>query len=167
MARHLLGLGHRRIAVVTGSQRLTTVADRLAGVEEAMTAAGLCFGRTCRSSRPSSPGRAARRPPSQVIAEHPDVTAVLALNDDMAIGVLSVLRARGVAVPERVSVAGFDDVAVAQDLAPSLTTVRLPMVEMGAKALAAGAAPTRRPGRDAVGSGTSSWSATRPLAPAA
>ena len=53
----------------------------------------------------------------------------------MAIGVLSMLRARGVAVPGQMSVAGFDDVAVARDLAPGLTTVRLPMAEMGELAL--------------------------------
>jgi LacI family transcriptional regulator len=49
--------------------------------------------------------------------------------------VLSVLRARGIAVPRQMSVAGIDDVAVAADLAPSLTTVRLPMTEMGELAL--------------------------------
>ena len=70
------------------------------------------------------------------------MTAVLALNDDMAIGVLSVLRSRGIAVPAHVSVAGFDDVAVAQDLLPSLTTVRLPMVEMGEMALELALSPT-------------------------
>jgi LacI family transcriptional regulator len=60
--------------------------------------------------------------------------------------VLSVLRARGVAVPGQMSVAGIDDVAVAADLAPSLTTVRLPMTEMGAMALTMALKPpsTRR-----------------------
>jgi LacI family transcriptional regulator len=53
----------------------------------------------------------------------------------MAIGVLSTLRAHGVSVPDQLSVTGFDDVAVAADLAPSLTTVRLPMAEMGRLAL--------------------------------
>ena len=151
VGNHLLGLGHRRVAVVTGSRRLTTIADRLAGVEDAITQAGLSF-----ADVPVVEAEFTRQGGKQaaetVLAEHPDVTAVLALNDDMAIGVLSVLRARGVAVPQQVSVAGFDDVAVAQDLSPSLTTVRLPMVDMGAKALElALSPPSPRPRRRRVG----------------
>jgi len=134
LASHLLELGHRRLAVATGSRSLTTVADRLAGVEEAFTAAGLSFARV-----PVVEGAFTReggkRVAEEILAHHPEVTAVLALNDDMAIGVLSVLRDRGISVPSRMSVAGFDDVAVAGDLAPSLTTVRLPMVDMGEQAL--------------------------------
>lgn len=133
-AAHLLGLGHRRIAVVTGSRRLTTIADRLAGVEEALAEAGQrCADVPVVEAEFTRAG--GKQAADRVLTEHPDVTAVLALNDDMAIGVLSVLRSRGIAVPDRVSVVGFDDVAVAQDLAPSLTTVRLPMVEMGEKVL--------------------------------
>ena len=72
---------------------------------------------------------------ARVLEEHGDVTALMTLNDAMATGVLSALRARGVDVPGQISVAGFDDVPVAEDLAPSLTTVRLPMAEMGEMAL--------------------------------
>ena len=150
-AEHLLGLGHRRIAVATGSRLLTTVADRLAGVEEAVTAAGLRFA-DVPVVEAEFTRQGGKRAAEQIIAEHPDVTAVLALNDDMAIGVLSVLRSRGISVPEHVSVVGFDDVAVAQDLAPSLTTVRLPMVEMGEKVLQLALAdPSARPRRRRVG----------------
>lgn len=134
VADHLLDLGHRRIAVATGLRSLTTVADRLAGVAEAFAAADVPFDRV-----PVVEGAFTRQGGKQVaeeiLARHPDVTAVLALNDDMAIGALSVLRDRGMPVPDRMSVTGFDDVAVAGDLAPSLTTVRLPMVEMGEQAL--------------------------------
>jgi LacI family transcriptional regulator len=76
----------------------------------------------------------------------------MALNDAMAIGVLSVLRARGIDVPGEVSVTGFDDVAVAEDLAPSLTTVRLPMAKMGELALTyALKPPAARPRRHQTG----------------
>lgn len=54
----------------------------------------------------------------RMLADHPRTTAVIALNDDMAIGCLSQLRSSGVSVPGQVSVSGFDDVAVAQDLSP-------------------------------------------------
>jgi LacI family transcriptional regulator, galactose operon repressor len=134
IAEHVLGLGHHKVAVATGSRDLTTIIDRLAGAEEAFDATGLAFGDVpvIEAEFTRDGGKAAAE---QILAEHPDVTAVMALNDDMAIGILSVLRARGIAVPERVSVSGFDDVAVAQDLAPSLTTVRLPMTAMGEQAL--------------------------------
>ena len=151
VAGHLLDLGHRRIAVATGSRALTTVADRLAGVEAAFEAAGLDFSAVpvVEAEFTRSGGKEAAE---KILAEHPDVTAVLALNDDMAIGVLSVLRSRGIAVPGQVSVTGFDDVAVAGDLAPSLTTVRLPMAEMGEQALLlALKEPGTRPRRRHVG----------------
>lgn len=151
VAGHLLDLGHRRIAVATGSRLLTTVADRLAGVEAAFGAAGLDFSEVpvVEAEFTRAGGKAAAE---KVLAEHPDVTAVLAVNDDMAIGILSVLRARGISVPGQVSITGFDDVAVAGDLSPSLTTVRLPMAEMGEQALLlALKEPGSRPRRRLVG----------------
>jgi LacI family transcriptional regulator len=60
----------------------------------------------------------------------------VAFNDAIAIGVVAELRARGVAVPDQVSVTGFNDMPIARDLTPALTTVRLPLVEMGARAMA-------------------------------
>lgn len=134
IAEHVLDLGHRRICVVAGSRTLTTVADRLEGIDEALAAA-----KVGRSTVPvledaftRDGGRACAR---RILEEHPETTAVIALNDHMAIGVLAELRHAGVAVPDQVSVTGFDDVAIAEDLAPGLTTIRLPMSEMGAKAL--------------------------------
>lgn len=151
IAAHLLDLGHRRIAVAAGSRQLTTVADRITGVEEAFAAAGLDFSEApiVEADFTRAGGKAAAE---EILADHPGVTAVMALNDDMAIGVLSALRARGISVPGQVSVTGFDDVAVAGDLAPSLTTVRLPMGEMGEQALLlALKEPGSRPRRRHVG----------------
>ncbi len=147
VSEHVLALGHRRIAVISGSRELTTVADRLGGVCQALQAAGLdpcdvpvVVGEFTRLGGREAAGR--------VLAEHPRTTAVVALNDDMAIGCLSELRRLGVGVPGQVSVTGFDDVAVAGDLAPGLTTVPLPMAEMGARALAlALKEPGKRPRR--------------------
>ncbi len=134
IAEHLLQLGHRRIAVASGSRQLTTVADRLAGVEAALSAYGV--------KREAVPvveaaftlegGQDAAR---RILDQHPDVTAIMAFNDDMAVGVLSVLRERGIGVPDQISVTGFDDVTVSRYLSPSLTTVRLPMKQMGQLAL--------------------------------
>lgn len=134
IAEHVLGLGHRRVAIATGSRGLTTIADRLAGVAEAFEAAGLTIEGVpvIEAEFTREGGKVAA---DRILTHHRDVTAVIALNDDMAIGILSVLRTHGIRVPEQLSVSGFDDVAVAGDLAPSLTTVRLPMVEMGELAL--------------------------------
>ena len=134
VAEHILGLGHRRIVVVSGTLELTTVADRLEGVRDALEAAGIDAGDVPVLEGPFTRegGRECIR---RMLADHPRTTAVIALNDDMAIGCLSQLRSSGVSVPGQVSVSGFDDVAVAQDLSPGLTTVRLPMAEMGARAL--------------------------------
>ena len=65
----------------------------------------------------------------------PAITAIFSLNDMMAIGALSVARSRGLRVPEDISIAGFDDIPIAADLWPALSTVRVPMVEMGVRAL--------------------------------
>lgn len=144
---HVLGLGHTRIAFAAGSRELTTVADRLAGAEQALAAAGQDLDRVpiVEAAFTREGGKQAAH---RIMDEHPDVTAVVALNDDMAIGILSALRSRGVRVPDDVSVVGFDDIDVAGDLAPSLTTIRLPMVEMGETALSlALLAPATRPRR--------------------
>ncbi len=147
ITEHVLSLGHRRIAVVSGSTRLTTVADRLEGARTAMRAAGVDPD-TVPVVEAAFTREGGRECAQRVLAEHPGTTAILALNDDMAIGCLSVLRSAGVSVPGQVSVTGFDDVAVAGDLSPGLTTVRLPMGEMGARALAlALKEPGRRPRR--------------------
>jgi LacI family transcriptional regulator len=151
IAEHVLSLGHRRIAFATGSRALTTVADRLAGVSEALAAYGLSLEKlpVIEAEFTREGGKKAAQ---RILDEHPDVTAVIALNDDMAIGVLSVLRARRIPVPDQISVAGFDDVAVAEDLSPSLTTVHLPMAAMGEQALTlALKEPSSRPRRSTAG----------------
>jgi LacI family transcriptional regulator len=149
--RHLLDLGHRHIGVVAGTETLSTVADRLAGARDAMTAAGL---------RPQSlviefdefsrdGGIAATH---RLLSRAPDITAIMAVTDVMAIGVLEVLREHALAVPGHISVIGFDDISVAADLAPALTTIRLPMADMGATALEMTLRePTARPRRRRTG----------------
>ncbi|MEV6376241.1 LacI family transcriptional regulator [Micromonospora sp. WP24] len=151
LAEHLLALGHRRIAVAAGTPGLTTVTDRLAGVASALRGHGLDLAElpVVHTDFTREGGRVAAE---RILGDHPGTTAVIALNDAMAMGVLAVLRARRISVPEQVSVVGFDDVSVAADLAPSLTTVRLPMTEMGRTALALALKPrSNRPRRRPTG----------------
>lgn len=133
-ARHLIDLGHRHIAIAAGSPTLCTVADRLAGVFQETALAGLSpTDLVVEHAEFSRDGgiTATRR----LLARAPHVTAILALTDVMAMGALSVLREADRHVPRDISIMGFDDVTVAADLAPALTTVRLPMTTMGAMAL--------------------------------
>ncbi|WP_346111628.1 LacI family DNA-binding transcriptional regulator [Nonomuraea maheshkhaliensis] len=134
LMRHLLDLGHRRLGVLGGPANLTTVEDRLAGLRTAYGAAGLDW-----ASVPVVHGDFTREggaaATARLVRAHPELTAVVALNDPMAVGALSWLLNHGRRVPEEISVAGFDDVPVARDVYPALTTVRLPMVGMGRQAL--------------------------------
>jgi LacI family transcriptional regulator len=134
VTEHVISLGHRRIAFAAGPRRLTTVVDRLAGAAAALERHGLAM-EAMPVVETDFTRDGGQRAGEEILRERPDVTAIVALNDAMAIGVLSALRAHGVAVPGEISVAGFDDVSVAADLAPSLTTVRLPMARMGEWAL--------------------------------
>lgn len=134
VAQHLLDLGHRRIAVAAGPAHLTTIVDRLAGVRAAVVDHGHDPDRIPVAYAPFT-REGGRDAAERLLDDHPETTAILALNDTMATGVVSVLRERGLAVPGDVSVTGFDDIQVAQDLAPALTTVALPMAEIGASAI--------------------------------
>jgi LacI family transcriptional regulator len=131
----LAGLGHRNIGVIAGPASLTTTHDRLAGFRLGLQSAGLQLPDE-RVVTGDFTREAGARGAAELLDRFPTLTAILALNDVMAVGVLSHLRARGIQVPEQVSVCGFDDIPIAQDVWPTLSTVRVPMVEMGARALA-------------------------------
>lgn len=151
IARHLVELGHRRIGIVAGPPELSTVSDRLAGVRDAVASAGLGPSTvTVEHDAFSREGGvvATRR----LISRAADVTAIIAITDVMAIGALETLRVAGRSVPGDISLTGFDDVTVAADLAPALTTIRLPMADLGAMALELTLrAPAVRPRRRRTG----------------
>ena len=165
VAGHILSLGHRKIALASGPRNLTTIVDRLVGINRALRSAKIAESKVpvVYADFTRDGGKQAA---GQIMDQHPDTTAIIALNDAMAIGVLSALRSRGIGVPEQVSVAGFDDVAVAADLAPSLTTVRLPMAAMGERALEmALKAPSSKPRRKHTGHELMARDSTGPRAP--
>jgi len=122
---HLEGLGHRRIGIVSGPDTLLTVRQRLEGLGDALTTIEADFTR--------EGGYEAAK---QLLAEHPDLTALIALNDVMAAGVLAAAKDTGRDVPGDLSVIGFDDLPFTADLSPALTTVRLPLRHMGERAMA-------------------------------
>jgi LacI family transcriptional regulator len=71
----------------------------------------------------------------QLLTQAPDITAIFAHNDVMAVGALVALRQRGIVVPQQMTVAGFDDIRRRRGCHPALTTVRVPMVELGVHAM--------------------------------
>lgn len=134
IGRTLVELGHRRIGIISAPEHLTTTRDRMDGFKTALAEAGVTVAPNAivqgDFSRDSGAEAAAR-----LLEQAPDITAIFALNDAMAIGALGVLRSRGIAVPEQISVVGFDDIPSARDVTPALTTVELPMSELGARAM--------------------------------
>ncbi len=134
MGRLLVDMGHDRIGVVAGPPTLTTVDDRLRGVREALSAAGvdLPASAVVHADFTRDGGREAT---ARLLDAMPDMTAIFALNDAMAIGALAELHHRRIPVPDRMSLTGFDDIPFASDVSPALTTVRVPMEHMGAEAV--------------------------------
>lgn len=134
-ARHLLGLGHERLAILvlppparSRSQHTRTAARRLAGYEKAIDRAGARHAHTAMAGISAAAGaRAFESLPRG--KDRP--TAVLAMSDVAAIGVVGAARESGLRVPEDVSVVGFDDLPFAAWTDPPLTTVWQPIVEKG------------------------------------
>ncbi|HEX3814917.1 MAG TPA: LacI family DNA-binding transcriptional regulator [Mycobacteriales bacterium] len=134
IAQLLLDLGHREIGIVTGPSQLLTVRHRLDGASEALSDAGVPLPDSAIVQGDFS-REGGRDATIRLLEQAPRTTAIFALNDLMARGVLMALEATGRKVPEDVSVVGFDDLPVAEDTSPRLTTVRLPLEEIGARAM--------------------------------
>jgi LacI family transcriptional regulator len=132
--RHLLELGHRRIAHITGPRGWEATEDRRRGYRAALASAGILPDPALEiQAEPEiRPGREA----TLRLLELPErPTAVFAFNDNIAIGAIQAARARGLRVPEDISIVGFDDVEHATIVTPMLTTVRQPLAEMGRTAV--------------------------------
>jgi LacI family transcriptional regulator len=127
---YLLSLGHRRIAIISGDSALPCSRDRIAGYRAALEDAGVSFERAL--IRPGNFVQETGYEQTLALLDLPEPpTAVFAGSDAQAMGVYAALRARGLRVPDSMSVVGFDDVPMASIVTPALTTVRQPLVEMG------------------------------------
>ena len=141
MTRHLAASGHKRIAFVTGPGGNPDAAERLRGYRAALPkgAQEIVF----EGSFTEESGWAAGQ---RIAQARPRPDAVFAANDMMAIGCLAALAAAGVRVPEDVALGGFDDIPIARYVSPALTTIRVPIAELGAAALDALANAIENPG---------------------
>ncbi|SCK19568.1 LacI family DNA-binding transcriptional regulator [Streptomyces sp. WMMB 322] len=137
LTEHLLSLGHRSIGYVTGPSDRTTTRDRLEGHRLALRAAAPEL--LADADQFTVHGGAYDRSSGydgalELLRRVPRLTAVLAANDTVALGVCAALRDQGLRIPEDVSVAGFDDLPFSADASPTLTTVRIPLHDAGARA---------------------------------
>jgi DNA-binding LacI/PurR family transcriptional regulator len=129
--RYLLGLGHGCVHYVGGPQTSLDAQEREAGWRAALAAAGVSPPEVLTGDWSSRSGYLAGR----TLAALPEVTAVLCVNDQMALGVIRAMSEAGRPVPGDVSVVGFDDIPEAEFFGPPLTTVRQDFNELGRRAL--------------------------------
>lgn len=133
-ARHLIDLGHRDIAVVTGPSYATSATGRVEGYRQAMDEAGIPI-------RPEflapssfsieSGAEAAER----LLALPQRPSAIFAVNDNTAIGTLSVLIRNGISVPRDISLVGYNDIPIVSRLPTALTTIRVPFDQIASAAI--------------------------------
>ena len=128
---HLAGLGHQRIAHLAGPQDTSTGRDRASAFRQTADGLGLPAGPTmvevCRSYSEAAGAEATRR----LLTSDPGVTAIVCANDLIALGALSVLAKAGMSCPGQMSVVGFNNMAMVDRLTPPLTTVQLPLHQIG------------------------------------
>jgi len=133
MAEHLLGLGHRRIAILGPATDVHGVRQRERGVVQALRSAGLTLpSNWLLRVPPTAAGGELGMRTLLAGAERP--TAVACLNDLIAVGAMKAAARTGVAVPRQVSIIGCDDLELARLVTPELTTIAVPARELGARA---------------------------------
>jgi len=129
-AKHLLALGHRHVAVLGKQAMNDNLADRLAGFKETMAEAGAKVSVVTTHYLSKQGGQA-----SAMAVSISKATATFALNDELAIGLISGLDKIGIKVPDQMSVIGYDDTDYARFYQPSLTTIHQPLDEIARAAL--------------------------------
>jgi DNA-binding LacI/PurR family transcriptional regulator len=129
--RHLLDLGHRAIAHISGPNDFIEAQQRVVGWRRALGEAGVASPEVLVGDWSAQSGYDAGR----LLAGAPEVTAVFAANDNMALGLLRALSEQGRSVPHDISIVGFDDIAEAGFFTPPLTSIRQDFAEMGRRSV--------------------------------
>jgi LacI family transcriptional regulator len=130
--RHLIGLGHRNIGLISGTH-FSFGAQRAAGYRAALEAAGIPVDEERIVLVPSYSPEEGRAGMHELMARGRNLTAVFAATDELAIGAVRALYEVGLTVPGDLSIVGIDDLEISAFLTPGLTTVRQPIVDMGRK----------------------------------
>ena len=127
--RHLIELGHRRVGIVATNHD-SRGRQRVEGYVDAMRAAGLSDGALMELSPIPSTVKMGGELLAALLRRSPDLEAVFCGNDDLALGVLFECTRRGIAIPDSLSIVGFNDLEFAADTYPALTTIAVPRQEM-------------------------------------
>ncbi|MFC7494374.1 MULTISPECIES: LacI family DNA-binding transcriptional regulator [unclassified Nocardioides] len=134
LVQHLVGLGHRRIAHISGPLTTSTGVVRLRAFRQEVAEAGLdpaaCPTIAAEGYHVDEGGRCL----TELLDTNPEITAVVAANDLLAVGCYDALKARGLSCPTDLSVVGFNDMPFVDRVAPPLTTVRVHLYDTGAEA---------------------------------
>lgn len=130
VTEHLIALGHRRIAAITGPAAWCATVDRLVGYQSALHAAGLAV-RDEMIQEGDFMIESGYLIANRLLDLADPPTAIFAFNDNMAFGVIRAAKERGLRVPRDLSVVGYDDAIPSTIVDPALTTVRQPLQEMG------------------------------------
>lgn len=136
MTRYLASLGHRRIAFIKGDPSHKAVANRYLGYRDGLKQAGLEHSEDLVATGDNSFG-SGEHCAAELLEQGNPPTAIFAANDDMAAGVIRRADRLGIGIPDRLSVAGFDDIALARLVYPALTTIRQPLAVMADRAVTA------------------------------
>jgi LacI family transcriptional regulator len=131
---HLVALGHRHIAHIAGPQSLSTGRGRFEGFVAAMAAHGLTSAPQQIVPAAQFTREAGREACLTLLTQAPEITAIVAANDLLALGVYDALPQRGLRCPDDISVVGHNDMPFVDMVAPPLTTIRIRHREMGAQA---------------------------------
>jgi len=129
--RHLLELGHRNVWHVAGPVDFSEAEQRIAGWKATLKAAGIQPPPYIRGDWSARSGYEV----GQKLARNPEITAVFAANDQMALGLLRLLHEEGRDIPREISIVGFDDIPEAAYFTPPLTTIRQDFAEAGRRCL--------------------------------
>ena len=130
MMQHLIDLGHRRIGIIA----IPDIEQRFIGVKDAAEANGIAF-----EDLPCAVGNfseeSGEKAATELIQNHPDLTAIVAFNDRMAMGAIKALSNLGYQVPDQISVIGYDNLPRSADFNPPLTTIDHQLASWGSQAM--------------------------------
>jgi LacI family transcriptional regulator len=132
--RHLLELGHTRIACIAGPSSITPSAERIIGYRKALEQAGIPYDENL-IIRGDYHAQSGMEITQSILQMNPRPTAIFALNDLMALGALRAAAEANCLVPKDLAIVGYDDLEIARFTNPPLTTIAQPKKEIGAQAV--------------------------------
>ncbi|AZR72214.1 hypothetical protein BBF96_01655 [Anoxybacter fermentans] len=130
---YLTGLGHRKIGLLVGSSEYIMSQDRLEGYKQGLLEAEIPYDSTL-VEEVDFTEEGGYYGMEALLDRHPDLTAVFAIDDLLAVGAMKAIKRRGLVIPRDISLIGFNDNPLASYVDPPLTTIRIPIYEMGVKA---------------------------------